>query len=46
MKNFLKNMGLILLQQEAEHPMRHGVTRKKRELKDKKDITKLFRKNS
>ena len=24
--------------------MRHGVTRKRRELKDKKDVTKLFRK--
>ena len=44
MKDFLKKMGL--LQQQAEHhPMRIGVTRKRRELKDKKDITKLFRKS-
>ena len=26
-------------------PIRHGVTRKRRELNDKKDIIKLFRKN-
>ena len=38
MKDFKKKMGFILLQQQAEHPIRHGVTRKRRELKDKKDI--------
>ena len=43
MEDFLKKMGL--LQHQAEHhPVRHGVTRKTRELNDKKDITKLFRK--
>ena len=44
MKHFLKRW--VLLQQQAEHPMRHSVTRKRRELKYKKDITKLFRKSS
>ena len=45
MKDFFKKIGFTP-QQQAEHPMRHGVTRKRRELKDKKDITKLFRKSS
>ena len=31
--------------QQAEHSMRHGVTRKKREVKNKKDMIKLFRKS-
>ena len=44
MKDFLKKMDFTP-QQQTEHPMRHGVTRKRRELKDKKDITKLFRKS-
>ena len=28
------------LEKQAEHPMRHEVTRKRRELNDKKDIAK------
>ena len=43
MKDFFKK-NWVFTPKQAENPMRHGVSRKRRELKDKKDIIKLFRK--
>ena len=44
MKGFIKKLGFYSKQQ-AEHPMRHGVTRKRKKLKEKKQIIKQFRKS-